>query len=88
MLSIGCRLIGCPRHNPNVARNIRKLVGLRIRKLREAKGWSQERLAEKAELHRTYIGQVERGEKNIGVENLVRIAEALGAPAQSLIRGL
>ena len=68
--------------------NIRKLVGLRIRKLREDKGWSQEKLAEKADLHRTYIGQVERGEKNIGIENLVRIAQAIGSKTATLVAGL
>jgi transcriptional regulator with XRE-family HTH domain len=68
-----------------VARNIPRIVGQRIRELREAKGWSQEKLGEEANLHRNYIGQVERGEKNIGVENLVRIAEALGASAANLL---
>ena len=56
-------------------------VGHRIRELRQKKGWSQEKPAEEAGLHRTYIGQVERGEKSIGVENLFRIAAALGLPA-------
>jgi transcriptional regulator with XRE-family HTH domain len=60
-------------------------VGRRIRELRQKKGWSQERLAEEADLHRTYIGQVERGEKSIGVENLFRIAQALGARPGRLV---
>jgi transcriptional regulator with XRE-family HTH domain len=61
------------------------IVGRRIRELRQKKGWSQEKLAEEAGLHRTYIGQVERGEKSIGIENLVRIARALGARAATLL---
>ncbi|MBW7988881.1 MAG: helix-turn-helix transcriptional regulator [Planctomycetes bacterium] len=47
-------------------KNINKEVGLNIRKIREDKGLSQEKLAALADLHRTYIGQIERGEKNIG----------------------
>jgi len=52
-------------------------VGRRIRELRQKKGWSQEALAEEAGLHRTYIGQVERGEKSIRMKDLVRLAGAL-----------
>jgi transcriptional regulator with XRE-family HTH domain len=62
------------------------IVGRRIRDLRQAKGWSQEKLAEEADLDRTYIGRIERGEKNIGVENLVKIAEALGSKAAVILR--
>ncbi|MFO7675682.1 MAG: helix-turn-helix transcriptional regulator [bacterium] len=71
-----------------MAKSVRVVVGQRIRELREKKGWSQEKLAEEADLHRTYIGQVERGEKNIGVENLVRIAAALGSTAADVLRGI
>jgi transcriptional regulator with XRE-family HTH domain len=62
------------------------IVGRRIRDLRQAKGWSQEKLAEEADLDRTYIGRIERGEKNIGVENLVKIAVALGSSASAVLR--
>ena len=65
---------------------INKLVGARIRKYREKKGWSQEKLAFEAELHRAYIGQIERGEKNIGLENLDKIAKALGTKITVLIK--
>ena len=71
-----------------VAKDIKKQVGDRIRELREEKDWSQEKLAEKASLHRTYIGQVERGEKNIGIENLVRIAGGLGVGLTQLLKGI
>ena len=67
-------------------RSIKKLVGQRIRELREKKGWSQEKLAEHADLDRTYIGRIERGEKNIGLENLVKIARALGSSAATVLR--
>jgi len=60
-------------------------AGLSIRKLREQKAISQEKLAELADLHRTYIGQVERGEKNLTLRSLERIAKALGIKARELI---
>lgn len=71
-----------------MAKNVQKLVGLRIREFRERQHLSQEELAERADLHRTYIGQVERGEKSIGITNLFRIARALGVQAADLLRGL
>ena len=68
--------------------NVVRKVGRRIKELRQKKGWSQEKLAEEAGLHRTYIGQVERGEKSIGVGNLVRIARALDVAAAALLHGV
>ncbi|MDD5355489.1 MAG: helix-turn-helix transcriptional regulator [Candidatus Omnitrophica bacterium] len=64
---------------------INKIVGLNIRKYRERKGWSQEQLGLEADLHRAYIGQIERGEKNIGLINLKKIAEALKVKVQILL---
>jgi len=52
-------------------------VGFNIRRIREDKNISQEELAGIAELHRAYVGQIERGEKNIGIRNLEKIAKAL-----------
>jgi len=52
-------------------------VGFNIRRIRENKAISQEHLAGIADLHRAYIGQIERGEKNIGLRNLEKIAKAL-----------
>jgi transcriptional regulator with XRE-family HTH domain len=51
--------------------------GNRVRELRVAQGLSQEELAQKAGLHRTYIGGIERGERNVSLENIQRIALAL-----------
>ena len=60
-------------------------VGLKVTELREEKGWTQEELGHRAGLHRAYIGQVERGEKNIGLRNLEKIAKALGVKVQDLL---
>lgn len=51
--------------------------GKGVRKLRKEKGFSQEELAHKAQLHRTYIGMIERAEKNITLINIEKIANAL-----------
>jgi transcriptional regulator with XRE-family HTH domain len=64
---------------------INKKVGLNIRKYREKKDWTQEQLAFEADLHRAYIGHVERGEKNIGIKNLEKIAKTLGISCATLL---
>lgn len=55
----------------------RSRFGKRIRQLRLAKGWSQEDLAARSGLHPTYIGGIERGERNLGLNNLLKLARAL-----------
>lgn len=65
---------------------INKKVGLSIRKYREKKGWSQEQLAFEADLHRAYVGQIERAEKNIGLANLEKIARALNIKVEDLLK--
>lgn len=54
------------------------LFGQRLRAARVEMALSQEELADQADLHRTYIGQVERGERNISVDNMEKLAEAVG----------
>ena len=66
----------------------KKLVGVRIRELRLAKGVSQEALADEAGVHRTYMGSVERGERNISLDNIVRIAKALRARPYELLKDI
>ncbi|HHS99454.1 MAG TPA: XRE family transcriptional regulator [Thiomicrospira sp.] len=58
--------------------------GLRMRAYRQQKGISQEELAEQTDLHRTYIGSAERGERNVSLLNICRIAKALDIPVSSL----
>ena len=57
--------------------DLQRAIGRRVRELRTAAGLSQERLAEHAGLHRNYIGSIERGERDVGVGSLARIAAAL-----------
>lgn len=59
----------------------------RLRELRKAQGYSQEGFALTVELDRTYIGGIERGERNRGLRTILRIAEALGVPAAELFGG-
>jgi transcriptional regulator with XRE-family HTH domain len=58
--------------------------GRRLRESRLKKGVSQEKLAELAGLHRTYVSSVERGERNISLVNIERLAVALGMPIRSM----
>ena len=62
-----------------------RIIGESIRKYRKAAGISQEKLAEKADLHPVYLGQVERGEQVASVHALVRIAKALGVRLRHLV---
>lgn len=64
----------------------RKIVGANVRAHRIAKRLSQEGLADGAGLHRTYIGSVERGERNVSIDSLEKIATALGIEPHELLR--
>ena len=66
-------------------KDIRIVVGEKIRALREKLGWSQEELGFESGLHRNYIGGVERGERNIAIVNLAKIANALGVRPRDLL---
>ena len=65
-----------------------KKFGEYILKLRKAKNLSQEQLAELAGLHRNYIGGIERGERNVALVNIVRLAKALGVSPSELLKGI
>lgn len=65
--------------------NISEILGQRIRFYRKQRSLSQEDLAELAELHPTYIGQIERGEKNASIETIYKISNALNIPIVQLL---
>ena len=62
-----------------------KRIGLALRAKRESLGWSQETLAFESGLHRTYIGAVERGEKNVTLRNAIRIARSMQSTLSELL---
>lgn len=68
-----------------MSQNIRKALGDSIRTRRLALHLSQEQLADAAGLHRTYVGAVERGERNISLDNIVAMAGALNSTASDLL---
>lgn len=60
-------------------------AGAAVRELRLARGWTQPELARRVKLHRSYVGGVERGERNLTVRNLLRFAAALGVQPADLL---
>jgi len=64
----------------------RELFAKRMRELRVERGMSQDELAAKSGLHRTYIGTVERAEQSIGIDNIEKIARALETPIAELFK--
>lgn len=67
-----------PTPDPRIA------FGKRVRTLRLQRGLSQEKLAEIADLHRNYIGGIERGERNVGLLNIIKLAHGLGVKPAKL----
>jgi transcriptional regulator with XRE-family HTH domain len=63
----------------------RTVIGANLRRLRKSKGLSQETLADLAGIHRTYVGCVERSEKNISIDSLERLAKALNVEVGALV---
>lgn len=66
----------------------KSVFGKAVRALREERGYSQEELAERAGLHRNYVGGVERGERNVALENIVKLAGALSVRTRDLFDSL
>lgn len=66
----------------------KKAFGERIRTLRKQAGWSQEELADACGLHRTYVGAVERGERNVSLINIVQLAHALRVKPSDIMEGI
>jgi transcriptional regulator with XRE-family HTH domain len=65
----------------------RRLLGESVRDARKEAGFSQEKLAEKADLSTVFISRIERGVESPSLDNLVKIAKALGVPVQDLVDG-
>ncbi len=64
---------------------VMRRFGKRVRALRDELGISQEELADRADLDRTYIGGIERGERNVSLVNISRVAKALGVMPRDLL---
>ncbi|WP_109354757.1 helix-turn-helix domain-containing protein [Sphingorhabdus sp. EL138] len=67
---------------------IKKRVGLLVREQRRQRGWSQEELADRADLHRTFISSIERGIKNATINSVHTLATAMGLTVSELLEGL
>jgi transcriptional regulator with XRE-family HTH domain len=65
-----------------------RVLGERVRAQRELLGLSQEALADQAGVHWTFLGQVERGQRNLSLHNLLKIAAGIGVDPSELVRGL
>ncbi len=65
---------------------VQERFGEKVRRVRRARGLSQEELAHRAGVHRTYLGGIERGERNPSLKNMAGIAEALGVTLSDLFR--
>jgi len=85
---MGCRLMKFTHlrflHMKHRKSLIQERFGDRVRSLREERGWSQERLADECKLHRTYIGGIERGERNVALRNINAIARAFDISLKDL----
>lgn len=73
------KLYSMSQHHPN------KTLARNLRVLRKLRGWSQEDMAEQCGLHRTYVGAIEREERNVTLETLKQLADALGVTSAELI---
>jgi len=71
-----------------VGKREQEILGREVRRLRCALELSQEGLAELAGLHRTYVGGIERGERNVSLANILRLARALKTTPSDLLRGI
>ena len=86
LLSV-CRRIVVNRFNISGLKRpyARKILAQNVRAKRAALSLSQERLADRAGLHRTYVGSIERAERNVSIDNIEKLAAALGTTAAALL---
>jgi transcriptional regulator with XRE-family HTH domain len=64
---------------------LQRVVGRNVRRIREGRGISQEVLADEIDVHRTFLGSVERGERNLTMQTVERLAHRLGVPVVALL---
>jgi transcriptional regulator with XRE-family HTH domain len=69
-----------------VSSTARIIFAKRLKQIRQSRGLSQEELAEIAGLHRTYVGSVERGERNVSIDNMERLSKALEVDITELLK--
>jgi len=90
--TFGCgdihRVNSIPSDSWGVQQEILIALGQRVRELRKRKGFSQEAFADETGVHRTWMGAIERGERNLSFHNLVLISRALGITLSQLVSGL
>lgn len=68
------------------SKTLREVLARNIRRIRNSLGMSQEALADAAGLHRTYVGSIERGERNVSVDNIEKLAVALSVKPERLLQ--
>jgi len=68
--------------------DVQKHVGANIRKLRTAKGFTQDAFADRTGLNRSHMGEIERGESNVTIQTLKIVADALGTKIADLLKGV
>lgn len=74
-----------PSEHEDAEQSLRKILAGNLARRRLAKGWSQQELADRTGIDRTYIAHVERGVKNVGLDNLERLAAGLKVAAHKLL---
>jgi transcriptional regulator with XRE-family HTH domain len=72
----------------NQEKLIAKKFGKNLKQLRQGRGWSQEAFAAEARLDRSYVGGIERGERNPSLKNIARLADTLGLPISMLFENI
>jgi XRE family transcriptional regulator, regulator of sulfur utilization len=87
-LALASRLVAG--HTPRIGavQELKKKIGNRVRELRVKQGWSQEEFADRCEIHRGHMGQIERGEKNVSIATLVKIGKGLGMTVSAILDGV
>lgn len=66
--------------------NVKQMIGMRIAELRNSKGFTQERLADKTEISSKYLSSIERGKENPTLDTLIKLSESLGVNIEDIFR--